>query len=788
MKYTRATNHYIAAEILETRIAPATLTAPGMFSYTDADGDIVKVKVDGLFASIDFLDSAGADVSITGGDIAKIAVTKAGKNFAITFADTNAGGGNVIELGNISAVDGGRLPNIAGIYTVPSADGLLRYELNGFRGTGFTKGGGLKIFGPLTGADVNSAGLDLLTVPIETSVLFANGISLGATAIVKSAVAGEINVSGDMDGTITVGSVSGQFLLDQVNGQMVVQNALSGRIFTSDVAGLIEVQGSATSTSRITTSGDLNLNVLKDLGGSTQVVGDLALEVGGSIKDAAVIVGKNLTLGVGGSILKSRILTQEQFLSSTGVRNDIVASSLIGGTGLQFAVGRSITGSALSSGMDDMILTVAKDVTKTLLSAGDDMSVTIGGNAKGSRVLPDGQLDAVVTGSVASTQIGSQSSSATITVGGKMLGSTLIAGEDAAVDVVGDITKLNGTVGANANISTAKNLASSTLSVGSDLQVTVGGNLMGSTLFPANTLTVDVAKNLDGGALSSFDNSSFINVGGAIRKASLASGESVTVSAGTMESSARVRAAANVTITAVDGMASNIIAGGDVSVTTTGVFAGTVSAGQNLTIFADSVNVRGPAAKALPSAILLGGFLVGGDFQLDVVKNYSAPAAVVGGDMTRLHIGGNFKGNFRVAGDLVTGDTTSSTMVIGGSIGATSLIEISGDIGSATSSPQLVFGGAFLGRLLVGGALKTDLSFNAGVSRLDFDGGIGPALLGDNIVNIIVNGKLASLSSANLFQRTDAAGGRFFDGAGNLTGILDTTIAAVLVTPEDFTP
>jgi hypothetical protein len=150
-----------AVEVLESRIAPATLTTPGTFDYTDGDGDIVKVKVEGLFSSVDMLDVNGNDVNVSGGDIAKIIITKPGLNFAITFADTNVLGNNVVELGMVSGPDGARLPLIGGIFTVPSANGLLHYELDGYRGAGFSKGGGLKIFGKLTGR--------LRTTPVSTS-------------------------------------------------------------------------------------------------------------------------------------------------------------------------------------------------------------------------------------------------------------------------------------------------------------------------------------------------------------------------------------------------------------------------------------------------------------------------------------------------------------------------------------------------------------------------------------------------------------------------------------------
>ena len=65
-------------EVLESRIAPATLSAPGTFTYTDGDGDIVKVNVAGKFTSVDFLNGLGEDVVASGGDVASVVVSGAG--------------------------------------------------------------------------------------------------------------------------------------------------------------------------------------------------------------------------------------------------------------------------------------------------------------------------------------------------------------------------------------------------------------------------------------------------------------------------------------------------------------------------------------------------------------------------------------------------------------------------------------------------------------------------------------------------------------------------------------
>lgn len=788
-----------SVEILESRIAPAAITAPGTFTYTDSDGDVVKVKIEGLFTSASFLDSSSADVNVSGGDIASIVVAGAGKDFAITFADTNSGvGGDIIQLGKIGGAGGARLPKIAGIFTVPAADGDTRYDLAGYYGTTFALGGGLRIFGQLTGATLGGAGLDINAVPLDTSVYFSKGIALAATASVTDVVAGSIHIQGLLDGSLTVGSVLGQLQVEDVTGTLQVHKNVSGRIVVGDVTSLIEIQGSLTPTGRISTLENLNLKVDTDLSGSLQVVGDLSLNVGRNITTAEVLVGHNLILDAGGSIKNSRIIAEEQFHSTTGVRFDVLGSAITGGKGLQLDIGRAVTSSRLSSGVDDMDVAIGGKVLNTQIVGGDDMALTIGGSVANSRILPDGQLDIAITGSVSRSTIGSASSALTVSVGGKLANSRLLSGGDASVTATGAVSDVDLFAGANVILDAKSDVTRSKFTMGSDLTATVGGNLVSSQLLPANALFATIAKNVKGSTLASLDNSTEITVGGTISASGVQSGDSITVEANAVAATTQFRAAANFDINAKMKMAGYAIAGGNVTITTLGAFTGTVSAGQGLTLTADSVKIAGGIVGVAPTVVVapvagagldvgaFGGFRglrVGGDVSIDVAKDFAAPFVLVGGNAPKLHVGGKFAGTLRVAGNLTTGATTGTTTVIGGAVAKSAFIEIGGDIGSSDSSPQLIFGGAFLGRLQVGGALKTDLQFNADVNRLGFDGAIGTAILGDNIANIIVKGTLKTFSSASLFERIDALTGRFVDGSGAITGLLDTTVAAIKVTP-----
>ncbi len=794
-----------SVEILESRIAPAAITAPGTFTYTDSDGDVVKVKIEGLFTSASFLDSSAADVNVSGGDIASIVVTGAGKDFAITFADTNSGvGGDIIQLGKIGGAGGARLPKIAGIFTVPAADGDTRYDLAGYYGTTFALGGGLRIFGQLTGATLDGAGLDINAVPIDTSIYFSKGIALAATASVTDAVAGSIHIQGTLDGSLTVGSVLGQLQVEDVTGTLQVHKNVAGRIVVGDVTSLIEIQGSLTPTGRISTLENLNLKVVTDLSGSLQVVGDLSLNVGRDITTAEVLVGHNLILDAGGSIKNSRIIAEEQFHSTTGVRFDVLGSAITGGKGLQLDIGRAVASSRLSSGVDDMDVAIGGKVLNTQIVGGDDMALTIGGSVTNSRILPDGQLDIAITGSVSRSTIGSASSALTVSVGGKLASSRLLSGGDASVTATGAVSDVDLFAGANVILDAKSDVIRSKFAMGSDLTATVGGNLVSSQFLPANALFATIAKNVKGSTLASLDNSTEITVGGTISASGVQSGDSITVEANAVAATTQFRAAANFDINAKMKMAGYAIAGGNVTITTLGAFTGTVSAGQGLTLTADSVKIAGGIVGVAPAVVVaptvgvtpvagagldvgaFGGFRglrVGGDVSIDVAKDFAAPFVLVGGNAPKLHVGGKFAGTLRVAGNLTTGATTGTTTVIGGAVAKSAFIEIGGDIGSSDSSPQLIFGGAFLGRLQVGGALKTDLQFNADVNRLSFDGAIGTAILGDEIANIIVKGTLKTFSSASLFERIDALTGRFVDGSGTITGLLDTTVAAIKVTP-----
>src|SRR5688572_32170402 len=183
-----------AAEILEDRIAPATIANPLTIggtteaTFTDADGDIVTVRIAGKAGSVSFLDGGGNSVD-DGDDIASVEITGASSDFTLTYSvDVVAGG--VVQMGNITSNK-----VIRGIYSVPDSVVASTFNLGSFKGINFSAGGGLAVDNIV--GDVSDLGLEL-----------TGGLHKDATLIIRNNVDADLNcgdASSDlMDGTVIV--------------------------------------------------------------------------------------------------------------------------------------------------------------------------------------------------------------------------------------------------------------------------------------------------------------------------------------------------------------------------------------------------------------------------------------------------------------------------------------------------------------------------------------------------------------------------------------------------------
>jgi hypothetical protein len=131
-------------EPLEQRVAPATLPLLDLSggttsaTFTDADGDIVTVRIDGKAGKVEFQDSAGNSVD-DGENIASVIIAGSSADFTLTYSfDASGGVGNTVNMGDISSNK-----VLLGIYSVPLTSTTGTFALGSFVGPGFSAGGGL---------------------------------------------------------------------------------------------------------------------------------------------------------------------------------------------------------------------------------------------------------------------------------------------------------------------------------------------------------------------------------------------------------------------------------------------------------------------------------------------------------------------------------------------------------------------------------------------------------------------------------------------------------------------
>lgn len=820
----RAHLHAGSAEVLEQRIAPATVSAstPLDFTYTDADGDLVHVHVSGT-GTIDLLDAGGNDLSVAGAlpaNLATVVITSPSPDFSVSIADVNPGvGGDVVQLGKISGPSGAPLPAIRGIFTSDTGANVS-YELTGFNGTTFTAGGGLRLHGTLAGdADPDTGSdLHLTSIPLNTSVFLRDGIAAGATAVVDGNVAGSFEINGTDSGDLTLGAVSGGVTVRDLASKILIKGNLSGRLVTGDptlplplpgapsspISGTVEVAGNITGKGSITAHEGLDLTVGKNVVGLINVAQSLELQVAGNLSTANILVGDNMSFSITGGVVSSSIEVQHEILPGSQVDGQIFKSALRGNTGLSVDIGLAVKRSRLSSGSDDLSVTVGGSVRRSQMVGGGFMDLTVGGRLVTSSISPDGALNISVNSDVVSSIISSKSSNVDATFLGSVLGSRLFSGDDLNISVGKAVSIANINAGGSGTVVTQLGFTNVDLSVGEIADLTIGGAVRTSTIAAGNDVALIAGKGLSLARVESTDGSINADITGALTSSFIDSGEDLTVtvrdlkiiniptgllitqSAGRITSGTLLVGGSSVDASTEGGFAGNVVSGGDVNLATDRTFSASVNTAGNLSIQAKTVGVIGSSLgstkviSTLPggtSPLVEGGanpkpqagLYAAGDLSVVSAGAFSAPMVQVGGNVTDFQVAKNLKTKMYVSGNFIVGTATASATVVGGAVSASSLIHIGGDVGSIDSAPKLLFG-KVQGTLEIDGRLLTDLDFAGDVRSLNIAGGIGPAKLGDTIADIVVHGKLQRLTAGTLFERTDDNSGIFR---------LDPTVATI---------
>lgn len=719
-------------EILEDRIAPATITNPlsigdtTLATFTDADGDIVTVRIAGKAGSVSFFDAGGNSVD-DGEDIASVEITGASSDFTLTYSvDVVAGG--VVQMGNITSNK-----IIRGIYSVPDSAVSSTFNLGSFKGINFSAGGGLAVDNIV--GDASDLGLELTgglhkdaTLAIRSNVdadlKFGNSskdvingtLIVGGTGTLGSdltvagkvgtnfgwvqdgAFNGAVTFNGAFNGTIDIdGNTNGAWNFEKGVGPQAnlhsdgwtdlnVTGHFAGLISSESSSVIMDVSGDLKSTARIQASGGYSLaiggNVLPGAtamcdDGATFTVdgnmsgtfaagsGDFVGTVGGSVKGATIIGSSDISMTVAGSVLNSTIQADnELFLDING---GVTNSDISNGHGTStLTIDGAIKNSRFDGGTTG---TIGGSITDSRFRASEqnDITLTIGGDVARSLIETDNEIVLNATGTVSNSRIIATTGGVSLTVAGNLVKTTAVSSDD-------------------------------------DIQLDVDGNVDGTFLTDDSSQTWTIGGNFRG----VFDTGSgdlTMSVGGSVLKGS------------------------------------QFLQGDDLLLSVDGDF--------DAIVFSDGLDLK-----------------VGGDVKSGTRITVNDISDDGDADLIGFAVGGDFAGVLNTSSFDASSDGTPNQTheLVGGNVTKTARFNI-GDIAGTSATDTYSFGGAFLGRLAIAGDLDVDLNFAGAVARIIVGGAIRDT--------ITIGGKLAELvAGGSLFDETSDTAGNFVDQNGVVTGNL----------------
>jgi hypothetical protein len=730
-------------EILEQRIAPATITNPlaiggtTQATFTDSDGDLVTVRISGSAGSVTFLDGGGNPVD-DGDNIASVEITGGSPNFVLTYSVDVVGAGEV-AMGNITSDK-----IIRGIFSIPDSTAASSFVLGSFEGVNFSTDGGLavdRIAGNATGMGLKlSGGLHKEAVIAVRSSLEAD-VTLGDG---KDLVDGTLVVQGSSPGTadFTVNGTTGP------NFSWVQSGSFEGAVsFNGAFNGSITIDGQTNGSWNFTKGVAAAARLHSDDWDNLQVTGpfagmisssssDVIMTLNGDLKSTARIQGSGgVTLTISGNVLPG--------------------ASAVCDNGLTFSVGGNMSGTFVA-GSGDLLGTVGGSVTGASLIGSSDTSITVSGNVTKSTIAGDNELFLDIDGGVTDSDISSGHNVATLTIDGAIKGSRFsgettgtignsITGsrfrasgfDDVTLTVAGSVTstiiETDDEIALNVTGSVSK---SRFIATTGGVSLTVGGDLLKVTAISSDDdIMLDVDGNVDG-AFYTDDSSQTWTIGGNFKGLFMTGSGDLTMSVGgSVLKGSQFYQGDSLSI-AVDKDFEAIVFTDALDLK----IDGNVKAGTRIT--ANSINDLGDADAS--------GFSVGGGFAgwMDV-------------------------GRFDPSSDGTSGQTH---LLVSGIVAKTARWVIS-DIAGTSTGETYSFPKGFLGRLVIGSNLDVDLDFGASVAKII----VGGAIQGD----VSVTGKLAQIvAGGSLFvETTPGMAGNFRDGAGTTTGTLNTTAGYGSVVP-----
>jgi cytoskeletal protein CcmA (bactofilin family) len=301
-------------EQLESRQIPA-LYGPVLeigvresFTFLDRDGDAIRLQLHGQAGQVvvreNSTDRAGDNDGIleNGEILGSLTITQASTDFwvEVVHEDAVGRGNGDIRIGKVIAEG----QTIRGLFVTPGSLGPSSFELEGYRGKGFSAGGGLR---------VNR----LLALRSEDGIVLDN-FAASNEIFVTGRVEGKVVVANDLQGTLRtnsswLGSVwvggnvgeSAEWVVGQNStGRLIVAGDFAGTVaVTGTIGGNWTIVGDVLSSAQISSGGQIaRLQVVGDVAGNLAAASRIRLTVGGAILASAEIQARTLQVQVDGDL------------------------------------------------------------------------------------------------------------------------------------------------------------------------------------------------------------------------------------------------------------------------------------------------------------------------------------------------------------------------------------------------------------------------------------------------------------------------------------------------------
>ncbi|HEV7404864.1 MAG TPA: hypothetical protein VGO11_18120 [Chthoniobacteraceae bacterium] len=503
-------------EILEARIAPATLVNPTTVTYTDVDGDLVTVKTS-LGTLVLTNPNGGANDTFTftapnsagGQQLQLIDFHNGGfdgANLTITVVKKPAGDG-LANVGSINSTG-----HFLGTVTVPGDLGQIDADGNSPDGLAIKSltVHSMGLYGVATQAAGGSLQSDMTrgvgSINVATDVKEAKiNIDFGGAVMqpVKSLIIGGSLIGGDASGSGSILSDAG-FGSVKIGGNIIGgAGQLSGSLYTAAF--------SASHYGAVTIGGSI-------IGGSGMFSGSVSC-AGGDL--GAVKIGGNLQAGSGDQSGKIK--------AKTDITSVSIGGSVLGGIGKEM---EATLGGQIFAGGKIGPVTIAHDVSGgtgdfsgTIASLGNLGPVTIGGSLLGGggaagSIFSHATLTSVkiahdVVGGLGIDSGEIEGNHTTLTIGGSLIGSSGSYAGRVTLNL-GSVTIGHDVIGGSGPFSGAINCV--TLNA-----VTIGGSLIGGSvsdtgeITAANLGSVKIGRDLVGGSIGSGTVSNDLQNSGRIR-------------------------------------------------------------------------------------------------------------------------------------------------------------------------------------------------------------------------------------------------------------------------------